>query len=62
LSEVAAWLETRTDVPICRVGYRKALNSPREISEEVRTFLGIDLDVNAMVGEVDPSLYRNRRT
>ena len=62
LSEVAAWLEKRTDVPICRVGYRKALNSPREISEEVRTFLGIDLEVDAMVREVDPSLYRNRRT
>jgi hypothetical protein len=61
LSEVAAWLEKRTDVPICRVGYRKTLTTPREISEEVHAFLGIDLDVNAMVREVDPSLYRNRR-
>jgi hypothetical protein len=61
LSEVAAWLEKRTDIPICRVGYRKVLNDPVSIAEEVRAFLGIDLDMNAMVREVDPSLYRNRR-
>src|SRR6266699_1176399 len=61
LSEVATWRENRRDVPICRVGYRRVLNDPVSISEEVRSFLGIELDVSAMVREVDPSLYRNRR-
>lgn len=62
LREVRAWLEERTDIAICRVGYRKLVSDPAGTAETVREFLTINLDVEAMVRQVDPSLYRNRRS
>jgi hypothetical protein len=62
LSEVADWLMKRTDLPVCRVGYRRVLKDPLTNSETVKDFLGIELDVKAMAQEVDPSLYRNRKS
>ena len=41
--------------------YRTALQNPREHAQRIREFLGLPLDVEAMAGAVDPSLYRNRR-
>lgn len=61
LQEVRAWLEERDDIPVCRVGYRKLISEPAVNARAVRNFLGLDLEVEAMVGEVDPALYRNRR-
>jgi LPS sulfotransferase NodH len=61
MRQIVAWLEHREDIPICRIGYRKVLSDPRGCAETVRDFLGLDLDVEAMAGSVDPALYRNRR-
>jgi hypothetical protein len=61
LRDVRAWLEKRTDIVVCRVGYRKLLKDPAGTSEAVRDFLTLDLDLESMVRQVDPSLYRNRR-
>ena len=58
---VIAWLERREDIPICRMGYRKLLSDPAGSAQTVRDFLDLDLNVEAMVRQVDPSLYRNRR-
>ena len=60
IREVAAWLEQRTDVPLFRMGYRKVLSDPIGYAERICEFLGIDLDLEAMVRQVDPALYRNR--
>jgi Sulfotransferase domain len=62
LSEVADWLMKRTDLPFCRIGYRRMISEPVANAETVKAFLGIDLDVKAMAQEVDPLLYRNRRS
>lgn len=62
MREIVDWLEHRTDIPICRVGYRKILSDPAGCSKSVRDFLGIDLNVEAMALAVDPSLYRIRRS
>src|SRR5579871_1549753 len=59
---VVYWLEHRADIPVCRLGYRKVLSHPAESAKAIRDFLEIDLNVEAMAGAVDPSLYRNRRT
>ena len=59
---VVYWLEHRTDIPVCRLGYRKVLSHPAESAKAIRDFLEIDLNVEAMAGAVDPSLYRSRRT
>lgn len=60
MREVAAWLEDRTDIPVCRVGYRKLLCDPTAYAQTVRDFLDLDLAVKAMALAVDPSLYRSR--
>jgi len=62
MREIVDWLEHRTDIPVCRVGYRKILSDPAGSAKSVRDFLGIDLNVEAMALAVDPSLYRNRRS
>jgi hypothetical protein len=62
MREIVDWLEHRTDIPVCRVGYRKILSDPAGSAKSVRDFLGIDLNVKAMALAVDPSLYRNRRS
>ncbi len=62
IREIAYWLEHRTDIPVCRVGYRKILSDPAGSAKSVRDFLGLDLNVEAMALAVDPSLYRNRRS
>ena len=61
MREIVAWLAEREDISICRMGYRKLLNEPLYSAQALRHFLEIDLDVEAMVREVEPSLYRNRR-
>jgi hypothetical protein len=61
MREVVAWLEHRHEIAVCRMGYRKVLADPRGSAHEVRNFLEVDLDVEAMARGVDLSLYRNRR-
>jgi hypothetical protein len=61
LGELSAWLKTRRDVVVHRQPYRKVLQDPLATANSIKDFLGIDLNVEAMTGEVDPNLYRNRR-
>ncbi len=61
MKAVVAWLENRTEIPVCRMGFRKVLSDPTASAQMVCDFLGLDLNVEAMAREVDPSLYRNRR-
>jgi hypothetical protein len=61
MRQIIAWLERREDIPVCRMGYRKVLSDPAAAANEVCDFLGLDLNVEAMAREVDPTLYRNRR-
>jgi hypothetical protein len=61
LVRVKAMLRTRPCFELCEVEYRQVVESPRQAAEKIRAFLGGRLDLGAMVGAVDPSLYRNRR-
>ena len=60
MKEVVAWLERRSDIQVCRMGYRKLLGDPAGCAEAIRAFLDTDLNLPAMVDQVDPALYRNR--
>ncbi len=60
LREIDAWLKKRTDISICRVPYKRLLHDPVGSTETIQRFLTIDLNVEAMVRQVDFSLYRNR--
>jgi hypothetical protein len=61
LRDVRDWLEAREDAPVCRVGYRKLVSDPVACAQQVCDFLELDLDLDAMARQVDPSLYRNKR-
>jgi hypothetical protein len=60
LREVYAWLESKSYVKSIRVSYRDALSQPEQVSRQIGEFVGIPLDLNAMIEQVDSSLYRNR--
>jgi hypothetical protein len=60
LREVDAWMTGKAYVKALRVPYHDALRKPKETAERVGAFLEIALDIEAMSGQVDGSLYRNR--
>ena len=43
------------------IHYRKTLEDPVAAAEQIRDFLGMNLDVDEMISVVDPELYRNRK-
>ncbi len=60
LSNVAIWSKKEPGVEILYVDYKDVLEKPEEIIKKVEKFIGRDLDLEAMEGCVDKSLYRNR--
>jgi len=60
LREVYAWMDSKSYVKAVRIAYHEALNQPQEISERLAELLGIPLKIEAMMQQVDASLYRNR--
>ena len=60
LREVYAWLEGKPYVKAVRVPYHDVLSQPKEVARQLAEFLGVPLDMEAMVRQVDASLYRNR--
>jgi hypothetical protein len=46
---------------VCSLSYPKLVIDPLITAQTVKDFLTLDLDVQAMVQQVDPYLYRNRR-
>jgi hypothetical protein len=49
-------------MPICPVPYPQLMADPLAMATRIKDFLELELDVKAMVNQVDPSLYRNRRS
>jgi hypothetical protein len=60
LHEVDAWLEDKPYVKVSRVPYHEVLSNPESVAQNLADFLEISLNVQAMIQEVDPALYRNR--
>jgi hypothetical protein len=60
LIEVNKWLAGKANVQVLRVHYHRVLREPKAVAGEIAAFLGVPLDVEAMVRQVDGSLYRNR--
>jgi hypothetical protein len=60
LIEVNKWLAGHPNTQVSRVHYHRVLREPKAVAEEVAAFLNVPLDIEAMVRQVDGSLYRNR--
>ena len=60
LIEVNKWLAGKENVQVSRVHYHRVLREPKAVAGEISAFLGVPLDIEAMVRQVDGSLYRNR--
>ena len=60
LEKVQFQLRFRDYFDVLYVNYRDVLQDPRTQAERIDEFLGGGMDVDAMAGVVDPSLYRNR--
>lgn len=61
LDAVQQQLAQQENMDVLYVHYSEALQDPQTVAEAVVRFLGQELDVERMVGVVDPALYRNRR-
>jgi predicted AlkP superfamily phosphohydrolase/phosphomutase/tetratricopeptide (TPR) repeat protein len=60
LEQAEAWAKRSPNVEIIYVPYAEVIESPLEVAENVNSFLGGSLNIEQMVGVVDPELYRNR--
>ena len=60
LTKVHRFLGSRGCFSVLRVGYRSALERPREEAQRINEFVGGGLDVARMAEVGDPALYRNR--
>ncbi|HEX3320137.1 MAG TPA: sulfotransferase domain-containing protein [Terriglobales bacterium] len=60
LYEVNTWLNGKSNVEVLRIHYHSLLNEGRETCERVASFLKLPLNMEAMMAQVDQSLYRNR--
>jgi hypothetical protein len=60
LFEVNTWLNSKPHVKVLRVSYHQVLETPRAVADSLAEFLEGSLDVQAMIQQVDASLYRNR--
>jgi len=60
LIEVNRFLTGKPNTKVFRIHYHRILREPQAVAEEMTAFLEAPLDIKAMVGQVDGSLYRNR--
>ncbi len=60
LNGVAAWFKGRLDVSVLHLKFKELLHDPVGNSKALQAFLALNLNVEAMVRQVDLSLYRNR--
>ena len=62
LDKTLAMLESRPNFAVHEVWYHEIVSDPQTHAEAVDAFLGGGMDIEAMVGAVDPKLYRNKST
>ncbi len=61
LEETRAWLARQANIKVLELPYADVIAQPAVQARALSTFLGGDLDEDAMAAAVDPSLYRHRR-
>ncbi len=62
IARFESWVQGRPEFRVLDVSYNAMVTDPAPLAAEVDRFLGGGLDLAAMAGVVDPTLYRNRAT
>jgi hypothetical protein len=60
LRDVHAWLDGKPNVRALRIPYHEVLQDSKATAKKLADFVELPLDLEAMVQQVDGSLYRNR--
>ena len=60
LDAVQQWLAEHPQMEVLYVNYAAVLRDPFAVSQEIKTFLDLPLDVQQMASVVDEGLYRQR--
>lgn len=60
LRAVNAWLDSKSYVKVLRVPYHEVLRDAATMARQLKEFLDVPLNVEAMSAQVDATLYRNR--
>ena len=61
LTKIQRWLDEQPNVQVHQVSYNSLMNDPPPAVAAIRAFLGGELDGDAMLASIDPSLYRQRQ-
>jgi hypothetical protein len=61
LRKVELWVRERPHFTILNINYNDVIKDPAPSVTAINEFLGGDLDTEAMLASVDPTLYRQRR-
>ena len=61
LQKFEQWVATQPQFQMLEVSYNAMLSNPDPAVEKINSFLGGQLNADAMIEVVDPNLYRNRR-
>jgi hypothetical protein len=61
LESLRSWLTAREEFSLLELSYNDIICDPQRAAEDISRFLGHDLNIQAMVGVLDPALYRQRR-
>lgn len=60
LRRAEAWLSSKPYVKTLHVPYHDVLSDPKAAAQKIARFLEMDLKVDAMIEQIDSTLYRNR--
>lgn len=61
LNKIYNWLEQKNNFETIFIRHRDILTDPVQSSRQIESFLGLDLDAQAMAACVDQNLYRKRK-
>lgn len=60
LSEINEWIRQQDNITFIDMPYKEVVNDPQPYVKKLTQFLGCSLDIEAMIGVIDPNLYRQR--
>lgn len=61
LTQIHEWLNRQKNMDVLYSHYSDVVEAPGEYAVKICEFLGLDLDIDKMAGQVDKSLYRQRK-